>query len=388
MTTTTWVPSPGVVERSRLTDLCRRAGVADRTGLDDWSRKDPAAFWTLVHEWMGLRWAHPPEVAVDRLDDPARARWFPDARFSLVDNAVSRWLDEGRGANVALRWVGEDGVVDQMDYATLAAETSRVAAGLTAAGLRFGDRVGIQLSMTCEVAVVQLALSLIGAIAVPIFSGFGTTAVVDRLTLAAARALVVADGVVRRGRARDLRAQTSAVIAAVETLDLCITVPAVGVDPSPRLAGEVTWQELGPAGAGPAVAAPDLAADHPLMVAYTSGTTGAPKGVTLGTAGFCVKAGSDVALLLDVGPDDVVAWITDPGWVMHPITLIGGLLAGATVAMVDGAPDHPHPTRLWDAVDDLGITVLGVSPTLVRGLMGSGRAPGATEVAARSGLER
>ena len=119
----------------------------------------------------------------------------------------------------------------------------------------------------------------------------------------------------------------------------------------------------------------DLAADHPLMVAFTSGTTGAPKGVTLGTAGFCVKAGSDAALMFDVGPEDVVAWVTDPGWVMHPITLVGGLLAGATVALVDGAPDHPHAGRLWDAVDALGITVLGVSPTLVRGLMAAGGEP-------------
>ncbi len=375
--TVTWVPSAEVLERSRLLDLCRAAGVPDRAGLDSWSREDPEAFWGLVDRWMGLRWARRPERVVDGLDDPARARWFPGGRFSLVENTLNRWLDEGRGAHPALVWAGEDGEVGRMDLAALAAETSRVAAGLHALGIEPGDRVGVQLAMTPEVAVVQLALSGLGAIAVPVFSGFGAAAVVDRLRLAQARALVVADGVVRRGRARELRTQTAAILSAVESLELCVSVPVAGVDASERIAHEVTWAELRSSGGGLDPTPADLDADHPLMVAFTSGTTGAPKGVTLGTAGFCVKAGSDAALLFDIGPDDVVAWVTDPGWVMHPIMLIGGLLAGATVALVDGAPDHPHPGRLWDTVDALAITVLGVSPTLVRGLMAAGGAPSA-----------
>ncbi len=376
--TATWVPAAGVLERSRLVDLCRVAGVRDRTALDAWARQDPAAYWGLVEQWMGLRWTRRPSLVVDQLDDPAHARWFPGGRFSLVDNAVHRWVEQGRGDHPALVWSGEDGRVGRMSYAELAAETARVASGLRALGIGTGDRVGVQLAMTPEVAVTQLALAWLGAIAVPVFSGFGAAAVVDRLRLAGACALVVADGVVRRGRARDLRSQTVRVLSEVETLRLCVSVPVAGVDPSGRMPGEVTWDELRRGGAGDEVPEAELDADHPLMVAFTSGTTGSPKGVTLGTAGFCVKAGSDAALLFDVGPTDVAAWVTDPGWVMHPITLLGGLLAGATVALVDGAPDHPHPGRLWDAVDALGITVLGVSPTLVRGLMAGGGTPATT----------
>ncbi|MBR7744816.1 AMP-binding protein [Phycicoccus sp. BSK3Z-2] len=389
--TATWFPSDAVVAGSRLADLCRRAGVPDRAALDVWAREDPVRFWDLVTSWMGLRWTREPDVTVVGLDRPEAARWYPGGRFSLVDNTLQRWAEDGRGCRPALVWAGEDGAVGRMDRATLLAESARVAAGLRTAGVAVGDRVGVQLAMTPEVAVVQLALAWVGAVAVPVFSGFGASAVADRLRLAEARALVVADGVVRRGRVRDLRGQTAEVLAEVASLDLCVTVPVPvpGREPPDRLPHEVTWAELRALGDGADPGPSSHPADHPLMVAFTSGTTGRPKGITLGTAGFCVKAGSDAALLLDVGAGDVVGWVTDPGWVMHPITLLGGLLAGATVALVDGAPDHPHPARLWETVDALGVTVLGVSPTLVRGLAACGgeprAVPGSLRVLASSG---
>ena len=153
--------------------------------------------------------------------------------------------------------------------------------------------------------------------------------------------------------------------------------------PEVALRAEVRWGAVRSAGRGHERPPATCASDHPLMVAYTSGTTGRPKGVVLGHVGFALKAGSDVAMLFDAGPGDVVAWVTDPGWVMHPITLIGGLVAGAAVALVDGAPDWPRPDRLWDTADRLGITVLGVSPTLVRTLMAQSGAPAARPPALR-----
>lgn len=369
----TWTPPADVVERARLTDLCRRVGVDGRAGLDAWAREHPEQFWSLVPEWMGLRWSKEPDRVVDGLDHPSTARWYPGARFSLVENAIDRWADDDPD-RAALVWCGEDGAVGRLDRRDLRDLVVRAANGLRDRGVGAGDRVGLQLAMTPEVVVAQLALARLGAVAVPVFSGFGADAVADRLRLAGAKALVVADGVVRRGRVRDLRAQTARVLDAVDGLDLVVTVPVDGHLRETALPGEVTWSEIlasDDGDPGPS----DHPADQPLMVAFTSGTTGAPKGITLSAAGFAIKAGSDAALLFDVGPDDVAAWVTDPGWVMHPITLVGGLLAGATVALVDGAPDHPRPGRLWDAVDALGITVLGVSPTLVRGLMAAGGAP-------------
>lgn len=372
---TRWEPTAAHLERSRLLELCRRTGHADRTQLDAWATAQPGDFWGTVSDWLCLRWQKLPETVVTGLDTPESARWFPGGELNLVETALHRWVDEGRGEALALAWVAEDGSGGQWTFAELLAETGRVAAGLGVAGIGFGDRVGVQVSMRPEAAVAQLALAWVGAIAVPVFSGFGASAVVDRLRLAGARALVVSDAVTRRGRPRDLRRQTAVVLADLPGVEVCITLPEPGHEPGPPLRGELSWAELRERGAGREAPVADCPSDHVLMVAFTSGTTGQPKGIALTHVGFAIKAGLDAAICLDAGPGDVAAWVTDPGWVMHPITLLGGLVAGSAVGLIDGTPDHPSPTRLWEAVDALGVTVLGVSPTLVRGLMAQNATP-------------
>jgi acetyl-CoA synthetase len=91
--------------------------------------------------------------------------------------------------------------------------------------------------------------------------------------------------------------------------------------------------------------------------------------------GFLVKIAAEVAYQIDVGSSDVLHWVTDMGWIMGPFEMVGGHAAGACVFMYDGAPNHPGPDRLWDMCERHDISVLGVSPTLIRALMPAGDAP-------------
>jgi acetyl-CoA synthetase len=111
------------------------------------------------------------------------------------------------------------------------------------------------------------------------------------------------------------------------------------------------------------------------MIAYTSGTTGTPKGSVHVHGGFLVKIASEVAYQLDVKPGDVLYWVTDMGWIMGPLEMVGGHAAGATVFMYEGAPNHPGPDRLWKMIAAHRITALGISPTLIRALMPAGEDP-------------
>jgi len=117
------------------------------------------------------RWHSVPTTVVTGLDRPDTTRWFPDGELNLVESALHRWVDEGRGDDLALTWVAEDGTGGRWTFAELLTETGVVAAGLAAAGIGSGDRVGVQVSMRPEAAVAQLALAWVGAIAVPVFSG-------------------------------------------------------------------------------------------------------------------------------------------------------------------------------------------------------------------------
>ena len=126
---------------------------------------------------------------------------------------------------------------------------------------------------------------------------------------------------------------------------------------------------------------PDRAPTHemdpedPLMIIYTSGTTGKPKGTLHVHGGFPVKAAQDMAHGFDVGAEDTVFWFTDLGWMMGPWLIFGSLALGATMVLYEGTPDHPAPDRLWRMVAQHGVTVFGVSPTLVRSLMTHGDEP-------------
>src|SRR5439155_23773439 len=116
-------------------------------------------------------------------------------------------------------------------------------------------------------------------------------------------------------------------------------------------------------------------AEDPFMIIYTSGTTGRPKGALHTHAGFPLKGTQDMAHCFDVQADATIFWFTDMGWMMGPWLFCGALTLGATAFCYEGTPDYPGPDRVWDMVERHRVTVLGISPTAIRGLMPHGEEP-------------
>ncbi|MCX2727587.1 AMP-binding protein [Thermomicrobium sp. 4228-Ro] len=371
METLAWVPSEAELARSRLYRFYRSLGLASLTELRERSAADPAWYWNVAVHDLGIRWQQPPTTVLDLSDGLPWARFFPDAHYNYVADILERW---GSSNRPALIWEGDDGTTAAFAYTDLARLVPRLAAGLAALGVSPGDRIGIFLPMLPETALAVLAASWLGALVVPIFSGFGPDPVATRLQDAEATLVMTADAFPRRGRLIALKAIVDQALERCPSVQHVVVVRRTGTATSWIPGRDVWWHDLleqNDSRAEPAV----TGATAPCMLIYTSGTTGRPKGTVHVQAGFPIKAAHDLAYCFDVQPDDRVLWLTDLGWMMGPWLIQGTLLLGATVVLYEGTPDWPTPDRLWQLVSRHRITVLGLTPSVVRAAMARGASP-------------
>lgn len=314
---------------------------------------EPNWFWHEVVSFLGLPFSRPYAQVRDDRRGPAWTTWFADGEINLSAVCLDRWADDpDHATRTALVTEGEDGATSEVTFAQLRDEVARLAGALQdRSTIGRGDRVAILMGLGDAVRVF-LAVARLGAVAVPIFSGFGPAAVKARIVDAGCRVIVTTSCTTRRGRRHSLTDVATEAVggARIEVIDIEV----------------IDIEELR-TGARAAPPAP-TSAEATVLLAYTSGTTGRPKGAVHVHGGLTVKVAQEGAFQCDLMPGDRACWLTDMGWIMGPWITIATLANGATLVTYDGAPDWPDPDRPWQLVERHRLTFLGVSPTLVRSL--------------------
>lgn len=367
-------PDSDIQRSSTLAAFLDECGTDSYEDLARRANAEPDWFWGRIIDHAGIRFRCPHTVLRDISDGPESIRWAVGATLNLTESCLDARIAEGLGEKIAIDWVGEDASHRRWTYADLAAEVARVASALAARGVRPGQAVGIYMPMIPEIEAALLGIARLGAVAVPLFSGFAPPAIVSRLKDAGAVVVLTADATPRRGKPVWMEATLAEALTEVPSVHTVISLRRFGgavVDP----ARDLDWTETMRT-ADPDLAAVAVTAEDPFLIAYTSGTTGRPKGVVHTHLGVQAKAAADFLLCLDMKRDDRHLWMTDMGWVMGPLTLLSVLLSGATLVLTEGAPSMPgDPFRLLRIAADMKVTHLGVAPTLVRQFMTQDPAP-------------
>jgi len=366
-----WRPTPEMTKSARMARFMTRHRVPSLPALQQRSVEDPEWYWDAVSKDIGLRWARPYTRVLDESRGIAWPRWFVGGEMNLTANCLDRHLEAGRGERTAIVWEADGGDTRTLTYAELAAEVNRLAGALARLGVGAGDRVGIFLPMSPEAAIATLAVVRLGAIYTPCFSGYGAQAVASRLQDCEAKVLITADGFHRRGQVVRLKETADEAAAACPSVRHVVVARRLGRE-VPWTPGRDRWWHDEIADQPAERQALGVDADRPCLIIYTSGTTGRPKGAVLTHGGFSIKPAHDWAYLFDVGETDRVAWLTDLGWLMGPMLITATLILGGTAVLFEGTPDYPGPDRLWALAARHRVTVMGLSPTAVRGLMPHG----------------
>jgi acetyl-CoA synthetase len=298
------------------------------------------------------------------------AKWFDGGKLNVSYNCLDRHVEAGRGDKVAFHWEGEPGDTRTITYAEMLDEVQRFANVLRGLGVQIGDRVNIYLPMIPEAVVAMLACARIGAVHSVVFGGFSSQALADRINDAEAKVLITADGGYRRGEVFPLKPAADEAIAHTPTIAHVVVVKRGGNEVEMR-PGRDHWYHEIIQSADPVCPPEPFDAEQLLFLLYTSGTTGAPKGIMHTSGGYLTQVTYTHKYVFDLHPETDVFWCTaDVGWVTgHSYIVYGPMSNGATQVMYEGVPNFPGNDRFWDIVERYGVTILYTAPTAIRTFM-------------------
>ncbi|MEI2734933.1 MAG: acetate--CoA ligase [Rhodoblastus sp.] len=339
------------------------------------SVSDPEGFW--AEHGKRIDWIKPFTKVKNTSYDPHNVsiKWFEDGVTNVSMNCIDRHLAK-RGDQTAIIWEGDNpDESEHITYKQLHERVSKLANVFKARGVKKGDTVTIYLPMIPEAAYAMLACARIGAVHSIVFGGFSPDSLAARIEGCKSKVVITADEGLRGGRKVPLKVNADEAVKRAGVVETMIVVKRTG--------GKVDWVEGRDVWYGDEIAKVsadcppvEMKAEDPLFMLYTSGSTGAPKGVVHTTAGYLVYAAMTHQYVFDYHEGDIYWCTADVGWVTgHSYIVYGPLANGATTLMFEGIPNYPSISRFWDVVDKHKVNIFYTAPTAIRSLMGAGEEP-------------
>ena len=329
---------------------------------------EPDTFWAEQAEH--LTWNKKWDKVLDW--NPPYGRWFTGGKLNASVQCVDRHAKSWKRNKVAIYWEGETGETRTISYNDLFIEVNRFATALKKLGISKGDRVAIYLPMIPELVTAMLACARIGAIHCVIFSGFSAQAIADRVNDSKAKLVITSSGGYRRGKILALKEIVDEAVTMCPSIEKVLLVKYTTHNP-PINPDKDVWLSDIAGGDGAFVEPESMDSTAPLFILYTSGTTGKPKGILHGTAGYLLYSSRTLQWAFNPS-DESVYWCTaDAGWITgHSYLVYAPLVLGLTTVLYEGAPDFPAIDRWWQIIEKYAVSIFYTSPTAIRMFMRNG----------------
>jgi len=363
-----WEPTKKYLEKANITKFMKNNNINNYEELIKRSNNDIKWFWNAAMDDLNLEWFHPYEKVFDDSDGIQWTKWFIGGKINIVHNCLDRHVKTDTKNDIAVIWEDEDGSDSNLTYEELFYRVNKFGNALKKLGVKKGDRVGIYMPMVPDIVVAFLAIMKIGAISVPIFSGFGGHALASRLDIAGAKVLITADGSHRRGKTVEIKKEADKALNEVSTLEHVIVLKRLDSEVSWNDNRDIWWHEI-VSDMSDKCKTEWMDSEDYAMIIFSSGTTGRPKGTVHTHGGALAQIAKELRYYFDVKKDDIFFWLTDIGWMMGPWMIIGVQSFGSTIVIFEGAPNYPEPDRLWKLIEKHKISIFGISPTAIRLMM-------------------
>jgi len=356
-----WQPSKELIENSKLTKFIQHCKLKNYDELEKKSFSDPGWLWDNVIKFSDLKFYRPYSKILDESKGTPWTKWCIGGKTNIVLNCIDRHKDKEFFKNTFIFAEREDGKESSITYKEFDKQISKVGNTLKINGFKKGDVIALYMPQFIETYIAYFAILKIGCVVLPLFSGYGSKAVIERLNIAKAKGIFTVEKTFRKAKEIRMFDQIK------NELDQVISLKKIfllGEEKGKKIFNWENFQNV-----SDNLKTEETDAEDPAIIHFTSGTTGKPKGCVYTHIGLVAKMSFDEGVLADFKQTDIHLCMADMGWMVGSKSATIASAHGAQMVIAEGVPDFPDEVRFWKLIEKYKVSWTELSPALIRAQM-------------------
>lgn len=356
-----WEAPDSIKKKSKLTQFLKYCNVSNYDDLEKKSFSDPGWLWDNVIKFSDLKFYKPYKKILDETKGAPWSKWCVGGTTNIVLNCVDRHKDKDFFKETFIYSEREDGKENSITYEEFDKQISKVGNSLKINGFKKGDVIALYMPQFIETYIAYFAILKIGCVVLPLFSGYGSKAVIERLNIAKAKGIFTVEKTFRKGKEIGMFDLVKSDLEKVQSLD---KIFLLGRDTGKKI---INWENFN--NVSEKLNTEEMNSEDPAIIHFTSGTTGKPKGCVYTHVGLVSKMSFDEGVLADFKQNDIHLCMADMGWMVGSKSATIASLHGAKMVIAEGVPDFPDEVRFWKLIEKYKVSWTELSPALIRAQM-------------------